>query len=1633
MNRLLQGDVGSGKTVVAIIALYINYLSGYQGVLMAPTEVLARQHLNNISKMLNEYGIRVELLTGTLSKKERKGLLENYLPVDEKGNLLDPYQAGIATTKPILKYARDPWKIGDIGHIENIWRYTSEYRYALQTILYLMKPLEWLETSWDSINTDVLFRGTSNEQIINVNSGIRDVQNDIIMHNEYIDGNYVRKLGSQQWFSDFLTSETINITDYIGNDLRSMKLQLGYRCAGFYDNETIKVLSDNYGIIPSNNYQLKLGSRVTGNVYRYSGIIIQKLPNGWLLDGFDEEYPYFNYFEPIKNGRKSPVEINGGNFTYYNTYSNNLSTIRYKTIITSSQEVYNILCGYEKYLESIGFVFNVIGESGEQIDFRYDGRKFLLWCDNPNVEDGSLLLLNPMRYGLTLKHDGFVDIVGKFFNGHWSIKNTSPANIYNKDISIYRHNGYISVNTKNDDEIASIKFTTSEKENILIIDNKTIYGDVLYDSLKGTKTERLKFLGTKANGWNGTYYAPGYIINIEETIEPDYDKLADDLVYVYDSDDIKSFGKMGEEARKTIGYKKTKYMESLLIDNRNMFDFYKGMLKEKGTRLSFNKLNRSTHIMSEGSSKLNLDEFWAFNVGQFGYTKNKATLEFLINAEKITHDPQIVTFSSDPNYSSLDNSNIDINWESDEWLKKHNNQDRNCFEYKNKNDKLPIGGFAHLDDCKYILENKEMMENEVENISVNDKIWVVKDNDYTWNMYKRIDDDDNPFKSLKVNNIKELLSYNNKNLDKDDLIYIEKDNLSNNLISMDDNINDTNKYLNIYINDPNDLVHNQNYITEDYGWSVFKYIAEPYNNILSMPNGIISLNDIGDNYKLRIEKDLLLNLPNGSNGETNEYKEYLVKDNIDIELAEGKYIIFTTRNDIDSYFISNNFTISDTAPIPTGNKDFWYNPYSNLFSRWNNAFWENASTKLYAWDHDNTTYYTLDETPTLTSIIYDATNINNIQVANKKITKIIDKMYAWVYNDNTYYTKSEKPKAGDKIYDSTRINDVDIISSFFDGADYLYCDNKKYIRITENDFESTIIIQNATRTINLGNNEFIRNENKDIEPPYFCLLAEIQTDNGDNSEIKLTDISVSNPYILERIEQKPININLIKSVYLVDNKTDKSFSKAYLFDPLHCVIPDFLSKELDYITSYDPVNYNNGNNWVDNKVGRLWWDTSKVRYIDYYQDSLKYRRDNWGKQLPGSEIDIMEWTKSTTLPNGIEKYVTQEIYNVKTSKNDTYYYFWLKNPSELPDVDFRTMTAYDISRKISSPQEQGIVWFSPINLTNRIYDDSSFIVSNFDSVATSQDFVTQINFKNINDVNNHNEWYLIVEDSSEIIPDNLWNKMKVSLIGEMIVDGEKVNVPDESLTENERYGIQIRPRQTMFKDIVKARRNFVDVCNDIFGSRDILTASTDNFNDILLRDSSCENYDIIETFTSHEQMILSVDKTIIGHYVLVENDELYDGIWTLWLVNSFGNYKLIDYQKYDMSRYTYFIDAFLNNEYSKDTYNMKLYNVENANTNGNVNERLQQLIDNGIPDGYLVRIDDKSTKEWMLLLQYNDTTRSFNTVGIKDGYIQLNDLLYSYMENIDNSIFINDETKYEYDDREVKTIIEILCNYFEER
>ena len=75
MNRLLQGDVGSGKTLVALMAMLLAVDNGFQACMMAPTEILANQHLATVKEFLKDMDVRVELLTGSTTKKQRSALL----------------------------------------------------------------------------------------------------------------------------------------------------------------------------------------------------------------------------------------------------------------------------------------------------------------------------------------------------------------------------------------------------------------------------------------------------------------------------------------------------------------------------------------------------------------------------------------------------------------------------------------------------------------------------------------------------------------------------------------------------------------------------------------------------------------------------------------------------------------------------------------------------------------------------------------------------------------------------------------------------------------------------------------------------------------------------------------------------------------------------------------------------------------------------------------------------------------------------------------------------------------------------------------------------------------------------------------------------------------------------------------------------------------------------------------------------------------------------------------------------------------------------------------------------------------------------------------------------------------------
>lgn len=82
MNRLVLGDVGSGKTIISFISMYANFLSGYQSVLMAPTEVLARQHYESALNYFKDFNLNIGLLVGSMTKKEKEDVKDKLISGD---------------------------------------------------------------------------------------------------------------------------------------------------------------------------------------------------------------------------------------------------------------------------------------------------------------------------------------------------------------------------------------------------------------------------------------------------------------------------------------------------------------------------------------------------------------------------------------------------------------------------------------------------------------------------------------------------------------------------------------------------------------------------------------------------------------------------------------------------------------------------------------------------------------------------------------------------------------------------------------------------------------------------------------------------------------------------------------------------------------------------------------------------------------------------------------------------------------------------------------------------------------------------------------------------------------------------------------------------------------------------------------------------------------------------------------------------------------------------------------------------------------------------------------------------------------------------------------------------------------
>jgi len=636
--------------------------------------------------------------------------LNKFLPVDQQGNLLDPLQAKITNTSPRSMKAADEWKWGDGAPAEAAWKSSFWYPFAMAQACYLMRPPSFIETTWD----------ITRNQDINANMGYGYPYADEIVHGEMqFDGSIAYKHGTQQWVVDYLISKNKDVKENLGDLIRGLGVKLAYKVGGFTQQESLFVVSDNIDRIPPEDVAVELYKSPSIREESLSGIIVQKIENGWKVFGYDILDPVFKIITSDPNGPSNSVSVGKGSRPTIptwkaNTYYGTNTTVRYidsyyraikshtssrnfepqywltvarpayadaaavayytspkdervvervpyGSTIKSPQEMSNLISAYERYLVSRGWLFDTIALDETTVhNWQLSLKDFLNWAQDENTKDGDIISLIPNNTEIRFQtQHGNVEPIEQIVNGVYSIldKVGNPIRSYNTNI--VRDGGTVTIQTVSNQQMYSVRLHVSEIEHTIVINNQTIFGDIVYSPLFNIRQPRLRLQGFKTKNWQGRVDAPGFIVNGNK-LTVNFEKAADDFRRLFDIESIED-SKLKDRARANIGYQEKEYLNNLLMTPTNQFEFYQGAIQQKGTIAALQKLFRSNFIRHNDG--FNVLEEWGFRLGMFGAQEINPSMDFLIRQGDFKASPQLFQF----NGTGQGGWDLRLAWDDDHW------------------------------------------------------------------------------------------------------------------------------------------------------------------------------------------------------------------------------------------------------------------------------------------------------------------------------------------------------------------------------------------------------------------------------------------------------------------------------------------------------------------------------------------------------------------------------------------------------------------------------------------------------------------------------------------------------------------------------------------------------------------------------------------------------------------------------------------------------------------------------------------------------------------------------------------------------------------------------------------------------
>lgn len=629
---------------------------------------------------------------GTDTRYARPDLMA-VLPVDETGTLLDPIAAHIILTPPTDYAASQQWAFGDHAPIENLWRNSAAFTFALAKAAFLMKPARWIEAGWDTLNNRIVHA----DQLIYASTGNRPKHTAYSVHGERDEeGNRVAVLGVQQWVGEHLISKGQD-PEAFGEAVRGLDVRLAHRVAGFTTTDNLRILADNFGLVPEENVEVVLYECPSLREEFYSGVIIEWSGSGWRVIGYDATNPVFPTIpgnpegpsltvrlsdltdEPIIVEWKPNVYFKADTLvdhkgSTYRALRSHTSTSRfeadfweaepgivrpialrvekyldtlgayeevpYGTEFNSVQEVASFLFNYERYLLSRGWSFDERDSSTGVInDWTAAVREFLHWTQ-VDWSAGNFIALSPGAETLKFSTDhGMVYNLEQTFKGIYGIVDRSGMPINRRDTFVTRLDGETTLTVRNAD-LFGVRLSVGEVEHALVFSNETIFGDIIYQPLLDLRQPRLRLIGQRSQDWKGRFDAPGYVL-IDNQIKSNFDKSAEDIrnAFEIEGSDNKV---LRDHARHLMGYESRDYFENLVLSDTEQFEFFQGMIKQKGAPDVFNKLLRSSFVGQERDLVFN--EEWAFKAASYGALEATQRAAFDLGQSSLKREPQLVRF-----------------------------------------------------------------------------------------------------------------------------------------------------------------------------------------------------------------------------------------------------------------------------------------------------------------------------------------------------------------------------------------------------------------------------------------------------------------------------------------------------------------------------------------------------------------------------------------------------------------------------------------------------------------------------------------------------------------------------------------------------------------------------------------------------------------------------------------------------------------------------------------------------------------------------------------------------------------------------------------------------------------------------